>query len=122
VGHRAYERLPAYLHLFDAALIPFRETAVTEYADPIKQWEYLAAGKPFVATELPSIVDLPGVVWTAEDRPAFKRHCAELLEVVEDDAQREAIAKRARAAARANDWRDRVEVLHSIINSRFGPG
>jgi glycosyltransferase involved in cell wall biosynthesis len=42
--------LPAYLRYFDCVIIPYRKTILTKSIYPLKINEYLAAGKPVIAT------------------------------------------------------------------------
>jgi len=55
LGRRPYAELPAYCRGFDAAIVPFRESTLTQSVNPIKLREYAAAGLPVVATGLPEI-------------------------------------------------------------------
>ena len=57
----------------DVALIPFKRDPVTYHADPIKAYEYLAAGVPVVATDLPALQRLAHVVRLATSPEAFVR-------------------------------------------------
>lgn len=52
VGPRAYETLPAYLKGFDVAVLPSMLNEYTRGMFPMKFFEYLAAGRPVVATDL----------------------------------------------------------------------
>lgn len=49
-GAQPYADLPAWLRHADAGLIPFRRTPLTAGVDPVKLYEYLAAGLPVLAT------------------------------------------------------------------------
>lgn len=49
-GAQPYVDLPAWLRHADAGLIPFRRTPLTAGVDPVKLYEYLAAGLPVLAT------------------------------------------------------------------------
>ena len=54
-----------------SALIPFKQDQVTYHADPIKAYEYLAAGVPVVATDLPALRRLGHVVRLATSPACF---------------------------------------------------
>ena len=51
-GAVPYSRVPEYMAGFDVCVVPHRVTAFTESLNPIKLFEYLAAGKPIVATDV----------------------------------------------------------------------
>jgi glycosyltransferase involved in cell wall biosynthesis len=55
LGNRDYESLPLYASHFDAAIIPFEVRKVTNAANPVKMYEYMAAGLPIVSTDLPEV-------------------------------------------------------------------
>ena len=50
LGPKDYDELPRYLQEFSVATIPFVLNDVTHAVSPVKLHEYLAAGKPVVAT------------------------------------------------------------------------
>jgi len=54
LGPRAHGELPAYLHAWTAALLPFRDLPQIHACNPLKLREYLAAGVPTVATPFPA--------------------------------------------------------------------
>lgn len=119
LGQRGYAELPAYVHSFDVALIPFLVNETTQHANPIKFWEYLAAGKPVVSTLLPEIPDVPGVVWRSENHSMFCNHCAQALELVQHPLSRNKIITKARAIAYANSWENRCKRILRILVSHF---
>ena len=55
LGPKPYDLLPDYLRGFDVATIPATRNAYTEAMFPMKFFEYLAAGKPVVATNIRSL-------------------------------------------------------------------
>ncbi|MHC4789747.1 MAG: glycosyltransferase [Planctomycetota bacterium] len=83
LGPRSYERVAAYVHGLDVCLIPFRRSRVTDSSLPLKTFEYLAAGKPVVATPLPSLLAEPlggAVTYAAGPQEfirAIERHLAD---------------------------------------------
>jgi glycosyltransferase involved in cell wall biosynthesis len=55
LGPRPYAELPALLKGIDVALLPSRQNEYTASMFPMKFFEYLAAGRPVVATALPAL-------------------------------------------------------------------
>ncbi len=55
LGQKQYADLPRYSAYFDVGLIPFAYNDLTLAVNPIKLREYLSAGMPVVATDLPEI-------------------------------------------------------------------
>ena len=56
LGQRAYSELPALVKSFDVCLMPFALNEATQYINPTKTLEYMAAGKPIVSTAVPDVV------------------------------------------------------------------
>lgn len=54
-GRVPYDRIPALIAASDMCLLPFHRVPATEHIVPIKLYEYMAAGKPVVATPLPGV-------------------------------------------------------------------
>ncbi len=110
LGPRAYTDVPSYLAAMDVALIPFVQDSVTWNADPIKAYEYLAAGVPVVATDLPALRRLAHVVRLAGSAEVF------LQEVDAAAAEgREARRAERQAEAARHSWRSRFEQLDALV-------
>ncbi|MFP5350088.1 MAG: glycosyltransferase [Gammaproteobacteria bacterium] len=56
LGQRRYDELPAIVKAFDVCLMPFALNEATQYINPTKTLEYMAAGKPIVSTAVPDVV------------------------------------------------------------------
>jgi glycosyltransferase involved in cell wall biosynthesis len=56
LGKREYEQLPSYVKGFTVCLMPFALNEATEYINPTKTLEYMAARKPIVSTAVPDVV------------------------------------------------------------------
>lgn len=115
LGPKAHGELPRYVAAFDVALIPYRETAYTRSCFPLKLYEYLAAGKPVVATGLPELRGLePDVVVAPSEGGAF-------IGAVEAALGRTSADDRARRAAlaEANTWEARAARLLDFVSSRL---
>jgi glycosyltransferase involved in cell wall biosynthesis len=55
LGDRPYESMPAYVRAFDIAWIPHRVGAGETGGDPIKLYEYWAAGKDVISTRIDGV-------------------------------------------------------------------
>jgi glycosyltransferase involved in cell wall biosynthesis len=80
LGRRPYQTLPGYCKKFDIAVLPFVVNELTLAANPLKVREYLAAGLPVVATPLPEVQSLGGLVHAATTPEEFLRHCDALVD------------------------------------------
>lgn len=113
LGERDHSALPGYLRLFDVGLIPFRHVPLTRSANPIKLYEYLAAGVPVVSTGLPSVRPIPNAVWIADDPVRTRRAC-------EDALARNGAADRLRRSnlMKVESWQSRLDQIAAIIERR----
>lgn len=80
LGQRPYERLPEYLRGFDVAILPFVMNELTKNSNPLKLREYLAAGLPVVATPIPEVIRLNGLVSVASTAEEYARITESFLE------------------------------------------
>lgn len=111
LGARAYDRLPDVLRGADAGLIPYARNQLTNGIFPMKVYEYLAAGLPVVATELPSIAGVEQVA-TAPDAAGLAALLDEAL--AHDDPARRAARSRA---AEAHSWDARLDEIAAAVEA-----
>jgi glycosyltransferase involved in cell wall biosynthesis len=112
LGPRPYHDLPSCLAGMDVALIPFVQDGVTSHADPIKAYEYLAAGLPVVATDLPALRRLSHVLRLACTPDDFLHHIeAALADPGAGRAERQAEAARHTWASRFAEFQALLEPL-----------
>jgi polysaccharide pyruvyl transferase CsaB len=115
LGERPYTSLPAYLHAFDVALIPFKITPLTESTNPVKFYEYLSAGKPIVSVALPELVS-----GTDERLVRFGADAGDFVQQIEL-ALKETAPKFVQARqefARQNTWEERYTRIVGAIKER----
>jgi GT2 family glycosyltransferase/glycosyltransferase involved in cell wall biosynthesis len=112
-GEIPYSELPQYLYGMDVCLLPFKVVPLTLATNPVKIYEYLSAGKPVVATDLPEMAQFGNLVQTATGRHEFIAKIRESLEV--SDNHGEVVVRRAFAAE--NTWQCRVSDLIAVIES-----
>lgn len=113
LGHRPYRDLPAYLKAFEAALIPFVLNDLTKGVNPVKLYEYLAAGVPVVATALPEVLPFAPLVAVARSPEEF------VAQVRAAVARGREVGREARLdLARANSWEERLAVISRAIGPK----
>lgn len=71
LGEVPYADLPYYLHAFDVCILPFKVIPLTVATNPVKVYEYLAAGKAVVAVDLPELRQFEDLVQVASDSAGF---------------------------------------------------
>jgi glycosyltransferase involved in cell wall biosynthesis len=112
LGARSYDQLPAILRDSAAGLIPYSRSQLTDSIFPMKVYEYLAAGLPVVASELPALADVADVT-TAADEASF---IAAVEHALEGDNHEQRMARSR--AARAHSWEARLDEIAARIPAR----
>jgi glycosyltransferase involved in cell wall biosynthesis len=108
LGRQPKETMPAYISSFDVCLNPFKRGRVADSVNPLKVYEYLAAGKPVVSTPMESLrrEDAGAMVAFAEDAAEFSDQVARCLEPEAAMAEEE-----RRVAAAPYSWERLFERL-----------
>lgn len=123
-GHVLPERVPLYLSAFDVCAMPFPWTThFAYYASPIKLFEYMAARRAIVASDLPSTADVvthneSALLYPPDDVAAL---AAALTRLRDDPALRSRLADAAylRVMTRYT-WEARAQaILEQVAKARF---
>jgi uncharacterized SAM-binding protein YcdF (DUF218 family)/glycosyltransferase involved in cell wall biosynthesis len=118
LGQRSHAELPHYVRGFDVALVPYVDSDYTSHVYPTKLNEYLAMGKPVVATDLEEIrhfnEDHGSIVRIARDADAMATEVLAALRTDGDLARAERIA-----VAEENSWGRRIERMTAMIEERL---
>lgn len=109
LGEKPYAQLPDYLANFDACLIPFKLTKLIKATNPVKLYEYFAAGKPVVATRLPELAPYKNLLYQASNPQEFSAAVKKAL----TENSKQLRAKRIEIASN-NTWDDRA---HSLLDT-----
>jgi glycosyltransferase involved in cell wall biosynthesis len=108
-GAMPYSELPEIMRAFDVCMVPHVMTPFTESLNPIKLWEYLAAGKPIVSTNIAGFRDFPELVHVAESYDGFLRNLDSALN--EDST----FASARQLVARQHSWDKRIDQVIQIL-------
>lgn len=111
LGSQKPEELPRFISAFDVCINPQLVNQVTIGNYPRKIDEYLAMGKPVVATLTQAVSVFEDTVYLAESKEDFARSIQRALE--EDDSDK--VAQRI-ALAHSHSWENSVGELYKAIN------
>lgn len=114
LGGQPRERLPYLLAGWDAALLPLCVDAATRWISPGETLEYMAGGKPVVATAVPDVVALYGsVAEIARNGRDFVQACETVL--TESLERRCARALDMLTTVSTQSWQRTADVVHRLM-------
>jgi GT2 family glycosyltransferase/glycosyltransferase involved in cell wall biosynthesis len=113
LGERPYSELPEHLAQFDVAVIPFKLVELILCTNPVKLYEYMAAGKPVVASAMPEAVAATDLVYIADHSEDFVR---KLEQAIDEDSDELRSARMAWACE--HDWGARARSFKQLIDAR----
>ena len=112
LGGRDYSELPAYAKGFDVCLMPFALNDATAFINPTKALEYMATGKPIVATAVEDVVgQFSEVVAIGANAPEFILHARRCATQIDDERIR-----RGLELVKRNSWESIVRQLEEHID------
>jgi glycosyltransferase involved in cell wall biosynthesis len=112
LGERPYEDLPSLCRYASVGIIPFVDSDLTAACNPLKLYEYLAAGLPVVSTDIPEVRRFEETVYIGTSHDSFVSACEKALEV-----DRSVYSPKASELVREHDWDHRVETIYSFIGA-----
>jgi glycosyltransferase involved in cell wall biosynthesis len=117
LGFRDASVLPAYQQQFDVCIMPYAMTAYTDCIYPLKLHEYMASGKPVVATPIRTLKTFSGVIWLASGVQSW----VDAIESVITGSKtvRDRIAAGRKVAA-GHDWSNLASRTAAILASAAG--
>jgi glycosyltransferase involved in cell wall biosynthesis len=120
----SYENVPKYLSAADICILPAHLNSIMRNIVPIKVYEYLACGKPVIATKLPGVMrefgEGKGLVYI--DRP--ENVLGEARTIFGDKKRYNNLSDAALRFSDTCDWKNRtrrfVDILHKTISQSIG--
>ncbi|MEC5166387.1 glycosyltransferase involved in cell wall biosynthesis [Flavobacterium sp. PL11] len=114
LGMRSYNILPAYLKVFDIAMMPFALNDSTKYISPTKTLEYMASEKPIISTKITDVVrDYSNCVRLIDTADDFAKNISFILE----KNDRAFMRKEYKNILRNTSWDTTVDKMQFIINT-----
>lgn len=115
-GRVPYAELPYYVSRFDACIIPFLNSPVTEVVNPIKMYEYFATGKPVVTTDFPEIRDYEGLLAIGNNGRAFYTKLEMELNLSGNTPQKDWVVALRKQVAAENTWAVRIAQVVELLS------
>jgi teichuronic acid biosynthesis glycosyltransferase TuaH len=113
LGPKPFESMTGYLRAIDVGLTPYTQSEFNRASFPMKTIEYLAAGRPAVATSLPAVKWLNSEYITSKDTASdFADATATLLR----RGRSEELSRNCREFAQKHSWRVRAEQFAALID------
>lgn len=114
LGEIRYEEIPNYLKAIDVAIMPYKRNELVRSINPVKLYEYLAAGKPVVCMDYADTAGLEGVIHAARDSNEF----ISLIKKCLKENSPGLVNKRIEAV-KDNTWENRVEMLSGLMEEKL---
>lgn len=115
-GQVRYADVPSYLRAMDVLVLPMPDDRHALTTSPIKLFEYMASGKPIVASDLPSLRrhlnEDNAFLYEAEDVPAM---AAAILSVLGNPQAAERVAEQAKRDVEQYSWLSRARKITECI-------
>jgi UDP-galactopyranose mutase len=114
LGQQPHAELPEYIRRFDVCIVPYVRGRLTDTVVPTKINEYLAVGKPVVATDIPNVVTFERRHEVLEVTPVDPGAFLAGIERALTATDPRHVRHRQEVAAEA-DWPSRLENMCAII-------
>jgi glycosyltransferase involved in cell wall biosynthesis len=119
-GHQPYDLAPQFMALADVCTLYSTLNNITRHIVPIKTYEYMAAGRPVLASPLPGVMrDVPsgnGVLYVPET------DLASTLGSLLDPAYRRTLGTQARTFVETHcDWNHLTDQFQTLLKTISTP-
>jgi glycosyltransferase involved in cell wall biosynthesis len=112
LGRQPQSEIPRLLKGVDVCLNAYKRDEVATHASPLKLYEYLAAGKPVVSTDMPEAHKFADDVRIATSNEDFLRACDDAIRTLPESQD---VISRRIAAASTHSWRNRFSTVNEIL-------
>lgn len=110
LGERPHASIPAYVGAFDVCVMPHVDDGLTRSMNPLKIYEYLAAGKPVVTSGLAGFDDAARLISRSSNAEEFINLVGKALRP--EDWR---VVEERMAYARAHSWSSRAAEMAGIV-------
>jgi len=120
LGDKHYSQLPYYLGNFDVCIIPHNIRSLESGEDPIKLYEYLAAGKPVVAINIARVDHFEDTITITHTKEEFLEGIIYWCKRVKED---KSLSKKLKdSISEIHLWGRKAEMMINLILERMSEG
>lgn len=116
LGPRTQQELPRVLSGFDVGIIPFLRSPEIDAVNPVKVYEYFAAGLPVLSSDFSEIRAFGDLVQVAESVDDWETQSKAALNQIHDPTLR----RRRQQLARQNLWSEKGKQFANVLQSLQG--
>jgi len=122
IGWVDHSVLPSIIALMDVATAPYPLSS-DHYFSPLKVYEYLAVGRPILASDIGQVSDVLSSSESAMLVPPGNSDALAdaFVELYKNPARRASMAQAAAELGAKNDWRDNADRVTQIIQGNNSP-
>ncbi len=110
LGRKNPEQLPGYIKGFDVAINPQKVNRITDINYPLKIDEYLAMGKPTVATKTTFMAYFKDYVYLPSNKEEYIKYLKQAIEENTPEKEKQRIA-----FASTHSWKNFVDKIYNYI-------
>jgi glycosyltransferase involved in cell wall biosynthesis len=114
IGKQPQAEIPRLLKGIDVCLNPYKPDDVAKHASPLKLYEYLAAGKPVVSTEMPEARKFETVVRIAREYPEFLEQC---IQAIKNLPEPQSVIESRLASVSDHSWKNRFARVNEVVSA-----
>lgn len=114
LGKKAMQQLPSYVSAFDVCINPQLQNEITQGNYPLKIDEYLAMGKPVVATRTKAMKLFEPYTYLADNPGEYPALIQRALNENSEDKELERVA-----FAKSHSWENSMDALYQVISKHL---
>lgn len=120
IGRQPHSGIPKYLKAFDVLAMTYPdEPHFARFMSPLKLFEYMASGRPIIASDLPSIREILNEHSTFLIKPGDPRALATgIQQFINDSELASRLARQARIDVQRYTWQRRADMILNFIKQR----